>query len=122
MELQEKEVKIGKYALKIRELTVEGEADIKAEAHVYDRKTRTFKIDNGALDAAIILNSVVKETWPSDFGEFALDNIRKLPSKYFRRLLIESQHLNSIREEAADFLEERSSSPAKIPNSQQSSE
>lgn len=118
MQLEEKEIKIGKYSLKIKELTVEEEADIKAEARVYDRKTKVFKLDNGALDASIILHSVVPDTWPSDFGELEMDKIRKLPSKYFRRLLIESQRLNSIKEEVADFLEERSSSQEKAQNSE----
>lgn len=119
MQLEEKKVVVGKYELKIRELTVEEEAEIKSESRVYDKKTRTSKLDSGALDASIILHSVVQETWPPDFGEISLENIRKLPSKYFRRLLIESQKLNSVPEEIADFLEERSSSPENKQNSEQ---
>jgi hypothetical protein len=121
LELEEKIIKIGKYELKIHELTVEEEAEIKSESRVYDKKLRTSKLDSGALDASIILHSVVKETWPSDFGEMSLDNIRKLPSKYFRRLLIESQKLNSVPEEIADFLEERSSSAENKQSSEQQS-
>lgn len=122
MQLEEKTITVGKYSIKIKELTVEEEADIKSDARSYDKRTKSFKLDNGALDASIILHSVVKHSWPSDFGEMDLENIRKLPSKYFRRLLIECQKLNSIKEEVADFLEERSSLPEKAPSSEQPSE
>jgi hypothetical protein len=114
MQLEEKEVKIGnKYVIKIHELTVEEEGQIKQDARRYERQNRSFTVDPGALDASIILHSVVKETWPSDFGEFSLENIKKLPSKYFRKLLPECEKLNSIKQESADFLEEASSSPGK---------
>jgi hypothetical protein len=115
----EKTLKVGPYELKIKELTVEEEAEIKSECRVYDRKTRTYKVDNGALDASIIRYSVIPSSWPDDFGEFTTENIRHLPAKYFRRVLIECQKLNSIPEEVAGFLEQQSSSQASQPKSEQ---
>ena len=122
MELEQRSVKVGKYELAIRELTVEEEAEIKSESRVYNKASKMYKLDSGALDASIILHSVLKESWPQDFGEMSLENIRKLPSKYFRRLLIECQKLNSIPEEVADFLEDRLSSQASQPKSELPSE
>jgi hypothetical protein len=119
MELQERKIKVGKYELRIREITVEEEAEIETESRPYDRATRSNKLDNALLHASIIKHCVVKESWPPDFGEMTLTNIRKLPAKYFRRVLIECQKLNSTTEEISDFLEEASSSQAKQQSSEQ---
>ncbi|MHB1907749.1 MAG: hypothetical protein ACYCQJ_02615 [Nitrososphaerales archaeon] len=109
IQCQEKTIKISDYTLKIRELTVAQEATIKADARTYDPKAKLYRLDHASLDASIILHSVVNSTWPTDFGEMTLENIKQLPSKYFRRLLIECQKLNSIKEEVADFLDSQSS-------------
>ena len=118
IQCQEKTIKISDYTLKIRELTVAQEALIKAEARSYDQKTKTYHLDHASLDASIILHSVLSSSWPNDFGEMTLENIKQLPSKYFRRLLIECQKLNSIKEEVADFLDSQSSSEKNIQNLQ----
>ncbi len=111
IECEERKITVGKYELTIREMTVSDEAKLKAEARVVDPKKKTvFKIDHGKIDAGTILHSVVPSTWPAAFGEFSLENIESLPSKYFRRILIEANKLNSIKEEVLDFLESPSSS------------
>lgn len=104
--MEEKIVKVGSHEIVIRELTTEDESRIRAEAQVWNSKKKIYEVDRAALDALYIAYSVVPATWPKEWGPLSSDNIRKLGAKLTRRIYVECNKLNTLTEDASDFLEQ----------------
>jgi|SRR5579875_952228 len=119
MQLKEQVVKLGKHEIKVHELTVADEASIKSQAQVYNPKKKMHELDQATLDAAIIVSSIVKETWPEEFGSLSIENVKHLPTRYMRPILAMAQSLNVLQEETADFLDSQSSSQTSQTSSRQ---
>ena len=98
--------------MRIRELTVEDEARIKTQAQVWDSKRKSHVVDQSRLDCAIIVASVLPETWPADFGSLTIESVKIMPTKYVRPILLACQKLNVLEEDVSDFLESQSQSGA----------
>ena len=113
--MEEKTVKVGTHEIRIHELTTEDESRIRTASQVWDSKRKTWETERATLDASYIAYSVVPETWPKEWGPLSSENIRKLPAKLTRKLLIECNKLNTLSEDASDFLEPRQQSQAQIP-------
>jgi hypothetical protein len=112
-ERQEEIVSIAGHKIKIHELSTEEESKVRAASQVWNKTKKLPEVDQALLDANIIFHSVYPETWPSEaFGELSVENIRRLPTKYTRKLLFRCQRLNILEEDVADFLDEKSSSEA----------
>ncbi|MHB8565725.1 MAG: hypothetical protein ACYC7D_05355 [Nitrososphaerales archaeon] len=107
---EEKTVSVAGHEIRIHELSTEEESKIRVQSQVWNQKKKIPEVDQASLDANMIFYSVVEETWPKDFGELSAENIRKLPTKYTRKLLFQCQRLNILDSDVADFLGSQSSS------------
>jgi hypothetical protein len=110
MQLAEETVKIDKYEIKIHELTAEEDAKAKMEAQIWSGEKKTFIQDQRLSDAWYLKLSVDPSTWPADFGALDVENIRKLPSRITKRLLLRIKKMNLSNEDMQDFLESQQSS------------
>ncbi|MDG6995185.1 MAG: hypothetical protein JRN52_04605 [Nitrososphaerota archaeon] len=103
--MEEKTVNIGSHKIGIRELTTEDESRIRVASQVWNSKKKIWEIDRANLDATYLAYSVVPETWPKEWGPLTSENIRKLPAKLTRKLFVECNRLNTLGEDASDFLD-----------------
>lgn len=93
------------HGIRIRELSTEEESKIRVQSQVWSKGKKAPEVDQASLDANMIFHSIVPETWPKEFGEFTVETIRKLPTKYTRKLLFSCQRLNILDSDVADFLD-----------------
>src|SRR5579875_865794 len=103
--MEEKTIRIAGKEIRIHELTTEEESEVRAKSQTWDAKKKTLSTDQPKLDALMIYYSVVRETWPKEWGPLSVETIRKLPSKLTRRLLFECQQINVLQEDVDSFLD-----------------
>ncbi|MDG6906042.1 MAG: hypothetical protein JRN20_09690 [Nitrososphaerota archaeon] len=103
--MEEKNVRVGSHEIRIHELTTEDESMIRTASQVWDQRRKIWETNRAILDASYITYSVDSSTWPKEWGPLTIENVRKLPAKLTRKLFIECNKLNTLNEDAADFLE-----------------
>lgn len=114
----QKTIKIVGYEITIHELTTEEESKVRGQSQTWNAKKKTMEPDQAKQDAFMIYYSVVRETWPKEWGPFEVEAIRKLPAKLTRRLLFECQAINVLQEDVDSFLESQQPSQAQTHTAQ----
>jgi phage FluMu protein gp41 len=120
-ERQERELQLGRFRVRLRELTAEDEWDVAQRATVWNPRKKMFETDRKELNALLLVRSIVPESWPSqELGSLSSETIKKLPAKYARPLMLAYQRLNTLDEDSRDFLDTQSSQAQEGTSSPQS--
>ena len=115
MQRQEQDVKIGKYALRIRELSMEDESKARALSQVWDSKKKIYETDSSRFELEVIFRSIIPESWPEEFGPFNQESLKGMGARYLRPILKAWRDLNTLPAEASDFLDSQSQSETSLP-------
>ena len=110
MQRAESMVKIGKYSIKVRELSMEDESKARAVSQEWNSKKKIFETNSSRFELEVILRSIVPESWPGEFGALTLDNLKEMGARYLRPILRAWRDLNTLPADASDFLEQPSQS------------